>query len=173
MKKDICNKKYICGQMKKITTHILSSNSPCSVDINLWKRVKNMLVAKKNIWCKWKQLLFKFWAEIPLILWILIYVSPWGKMHVEKYIRWQRVKIAARILSSNSPVLWIFYVSEWKKIYAPILSSNSPCFVDINLCKLVEKDACGHKKYMWVNGKNYCSNFEQRFHLFCGGKRRM
>ena len=35
MKKDICNKIYICGQMKKITTHILSSNSPCSVDINL------------------------------------------------------------------------------------------------------------------------------------------
>jgi hypothetical protein len=35
MKKDICNKKYICGQMKKITTHILSSNSPCFVDINL------------------------------------------------------------------------------------------------------------------------------------------
>ena len=35
MKKDICNKKYICGQMKKITTHILSSNSSCFVHINL------------------------------------------------------------------------------------------------------------------------------------------
>ena len=33
--KRVCNKKYICWQIKKIATHILSSNSPCFVDINL------------------------------------------------------------------------------------------------------------------------------------------
>ena len=55
---------------------------------------------------------------------------------------------------------------QMAKIAVQILSSDSTYFVDINLCKRVGKDACGQKKYMWANGKNCCSDFEQQFTRF-------
>ena len=80
----------------------------------------------------------------------------------QQFLRFMDINLCKRVCNKKY-ICW-----QIKKIAIHILSSNSPCFVDINLWKRVQKYACGQKKYMWANGKNCCSNFEQRFHLFCG-----
>ena len=168
--------------MAKIAAQIVSTDSTFFVDINLCKRVGKDACREMYTLTNGKNFCLDFEQQFPRFMDINLCKRVKKDKCNQKYICWQ-IKNCCSDFERKFPPFCGYKLMQatekrWmgpknicgqmKKIAAPILSSNSPCFVDINLCKRVEKDTCGHKKYMWANGKNYCSNFEQRFHLFCG-----
>jgi hypothetical protein len=103
-------KQYICGQMAKIAAQIVSTDSTYFVDINLSKRVGKDACREMYTLTNGKNFCSDFEQQFPRFMDINL---------------WKRVK---KDICNKK-----YICGQMKKIATHILSSNSPCFVDINL----------------------------------------
>jgi hypothetical protein len=93
-------------QMKKIAVQILSRDSTYFVDINLCKPVGKDACREIYTLTKGKNCCSDFEEQFPRFMDILCKRVKKDICN-KKYVCWQIKKIATKILSSNSPVLWI------------------------------------------------------------------